>query len=110
MPMQPRPRAETVRGPRVRWSMGSELLPVDVDLEVDELEVALHLGQALAHRVAVGFEDREALALVAPAGAQQRGFLAARADGHAGPAQLGKDRDPRRVGVVGAAAPAGLAA
>src|SRR4051794_41680475 len=105
MPMQPRPRAETVRGPRVRWSMGSELLPVDVDLEVDELEVALHLGQALADRVAVGLEERQALALVALAGAQQLGVLADLADRHARGTQLRQERDAREVGVVLAAAP-----
>src|SRR5689334_25016817 len=119
MPMQPRPRAETVSGlvvPRVRVcnvmtpaktfectpSQGRsgvvlELAFVDADLHVDRPQVTVDLGQLGLDPLAVCLEQSQPFGLVPVAGADQPGVPADVADRHPGRAQPGDQLDPGQV-------------
>ena len=66
------------------------------------VQAALHLLELVEHGGAVGLEQREALLLVALAGADEVGVLAHPPDRHAGAAQPREQDDPAQV-LVGVA-------
>lgn len=86
---------------------GFQAAAVDVDLVVDEFEVVLEFGEFGEDVGAMGFEEFQAVLLVAAAGGDEFGVLADGSDRHAGGPEAGADLDPVQVELVVAAAAAG---
>src|SRR5262245_31219879 len=109
MPMQPRPISETSRSASFRFFMLSKPFSVEIDLPIDQLEVARGLLELSKDRLAMCLEQLQALLVRLFSPAEQLRIPADLANGHPRGAEPGQELDPLEV-VLGIAAMAAAVA
>src|SRR5919108_4930580 len=108
--MQPRPSSETSRSASLRFSMFAKPFSVEIDLPIDQLEVAGGLLELGEDGLPVGLEERQALRIRVVSPAEQLRIPADLADRHPGCPELRQELDPLEVALgVTAVGPAGSA-